>query len=302
MRRRLLVFALLTITLVPSAAFAWNDVGHMTVALLAYRKLAPDVKKNVDRMLAQHPAVQDFRAEKPEGFNDEGAWIFMMASTWPDAIKSVQNKYHDQFDPDDPHASGFHRGVHDPEHFIDLPYVPDDDVDAPKPSGRTIVKAINDAIAALTADSTPNPENAAKLSFLIHFLGDIHQPLHCATRFTADDFPEGDRGGNEFMIRLSDVSGAMVLHTFWDDLVGRTTAHHNPDPEMISARADEVTDEVSGQLDAFKAIVRTPPETWADESFRHAKETAYLNNELNGVSRARFKQVHTAGVPTVQVG
>lgn len=301
MRKSLTVVALVAGTLIPSAAFAWNDVGHMTVALIAYRKLSPEVRQKVDKLLAKHPAFDEFKAEQPDTFTDEGAWVFMMASTWPDAIKSAQNQFHDEFDPNEPGGVGFHSGIHDAEHFIDIPYVPDGDVAAPKPGGRTILKAINDIVSALNDNPEGNRANAAKLSFLIHFLGDVHQPLHCATRFNGD-FPTGDRGGNEFVIRVTPHSSVVVLHTFWDDLIGRAHAHSNPDPELIAMRAKEIIDDLSGQMSQLQAAVKTPPETWADESLKLAKETVYLNNEIKGASRAVLKHAGSASVPVVQPG
>ena len=50
---------------------------------------------------------------------------------------------------------------------------------------------------------------------LIHFVGDIHQPLHCVSRYTKNR-PDGDRGGNEF--KLPDTL-YKNLHLLWDALV-----------------------------------------------------------------------------------
>ena len=60
------------------------------------------------------------------------------------------------------------------------------------------------------------------LRLLIHYLGDIHQPLHCASRVD-DEYPEGDRGGNSFPLR---VSGFRNLHMLWDSVLEELADDH----------------------------------------------------------------------------
>lgn len=52
------------------------------------------------------------------------------------------------------------------------------------------------------------------MRLLIHYVGDLHQPLHCASAVN-DDFPKGDRGGNSFKLPAS-MQGE--LHAFWDSV------------------------------------------------------------------------------------
>ena len=67
-------------------------------------------------------------------------------------------------------------------------------------------------------------DRAEKLSWLIHLVGDIHQPLHCATLVNSIyPAPEGDRGGNEFFVRVSDSGSPRKLHSLWDGLLGTGT-------------------------------------------------------------------------------
>lgn len=54
------------------------------------------------------------------------------------------------------------------------------------------------------------------LRLLIHYVGDIHQPLHAVTRFDQRN-PSGDEGGNHFPI--SDVEGVRNLHMLWDSVL-----------------------------------------------------------------------------------
>jgi len=64
-----------------------------------------------------------------------------------------------------------------------------------------------------------NNEDDAKsyaLRLLIHYLGDIHQPLHASSRVDSR-YPKGDRGGNSF--RVPSIDGASNLHSVWDSVV-----------------------------------------------------------------------------------
>lgn len=54
------------------------------------------------------------------------------------------------------------------------------------------------------------------MRLLIHYVGDIHQPLHTVSRFTKD-FPNGDMGGNLFMLKESE--NVTELHALWDSTI-----------------------------------------------------------------------------------
>jgi hypothetical protein len=54
------------------------------------------------------------------------------------------------------------------------------------------------------------------LRLLIHYVGDIHQPLHTVSRYT-NEHPNGDQGGNLFM--LAEKEGINELHALWDSTI-----------------------------------------------------------------------------------
>jgi len=58
--------------------------------------------------------------------------------------------------------------------------------------------------------------DSLNLRLLIHYVGDIHQPLHAVSRYT-DSFPNGDEGGNLFMIPVN--AEIKELHALWDSVV-----------------------------------------------------------------------------------
>ena len=56
------------------------------------------------------------------------------------------------------------------------------------------------------------------LRLLIHYIGDIHQPLHASSRYTKD-FPKGDEGGNGYMISVNGAQEITNLHALWDSII-----------------------------------------------------------------------------------
>ena len=68
----------------PNAALAWNETGHMTVALIAYRQLSDSQKQKVAEILKAHPHYKlRLNADLPDGVNAD-EWAFLRAATWPD--------------------------------------------------------------------------------------------------------------------------------------------------------------------------------------------------------------------------
>src|SRR5207248_1628427 len=97
-------------------------------------------------------------------------------------------------------------------HYVDFPYEPD----ASKfiePAPPHILWALDRAIATVKDASSSEPQRAEAVAMILHFVGDVHQPLHCV------DW--NDKGGNGFLIYgipFSDLSKKQVpnLHAFWD--------------------------------------------------------------------------------------
>ena len=60
--------------------------------------------------------------------------------------------------------------------------------------------------------------NSFHLRLLIHYIGDIHQPLHSSNRFTSE-YPTGDEGGNDFEIKVRGYPEVTNLHELWDSVI-----------------------------------------------------------------------------------
>lgn len=110
------------------------------------------------------------------------------------------------------------------------------------------------------------------LAWLLHLVGDLHQPLHATLRFNRDE-TGGDAGGNTVKISCAlSCNGASELHAFWDNLLGKTNAAPG---EAIQAARD------LSPADAQQAL-QTNESDWIKESFDLAKKSVYVSPVENG--------------------
>jgi len=279
MKRRSIALGLLLCLLLPVTTMAWNGTGHMTVAYLAYKQLnhtpGHDTRARVDALLKQHPDYSRLSAGIPSNNPNRGLIVFMRAAVWPDKIKQ-DSRFFDENDQESqptPTLPGFpNMKMHKLWHYYDEPFNPDGSPSVPAKSPNAL-ETINWFRQALGNNHvTPNLQ-AYDLSWLIHLVGDVHQPLHCIARFThlhsGADFADGDRGGNEFKIEsfLVPETNAHVnnLHSFWDDLFGVST-----DPQFISSVATTI-----GAPIASDNPNDLNTRHWIDESNELARTFAY---------------------------
>jgi hypothetical protein len=178
----------------PCSAFAWGDDGHKTIALIAERYLEPAVKAKIGAMLAADP-------------DDLTPHDIASAATWADKYRD-SNGRHDHYEQ----TQNWH--------FVDLE-INDPDIKracfgraalplgtlaSDGPANACIVDKIAQFGVELKNPKTDFEERLFALKFLLHFVGDLHQPLH-----TADNH---DRGGNE--VKVSSGSKLLSLHHLWD--------------------------------------------------------------------------------------
>lgn len=104
-------------------------------------------------------------------------------------------------------------------HFIDRPYNADGFLQIPLPHAENGVYALEQAVYTLKSfNYTVAPyETSTMLRYLIHIVGDLHQPLHSMSRYT-EKYPNGDEGGN--LVPINYLYGIDNLHKLWDSAVG----------------------------------------------------------------------------------
>ena len=202
--------AVLLSSIAAASAQAWGPTGHRAVGQIAERHLTPST-------LAETAVLLD------------GAGLAQV-STWADEIRS---------DPAWHHA--------DPWHYINL----DDGQDiatAPRNPAGDILEAIDRFSAILADRSAPRGERGEALRFLVHLVGDVHQPLHAGR---ADD-----RGGNTVVVRW--FGRPSKLHRVWDsDLIDGEQSNFSEWARFLDRAAPETV----------RPIQASGPLDWARESY-----------------------------------
>ena len=243
---------------------AWNDFGHMTMGAIAYEHLRPKVRTNIDTLLKLNPSYPEWVAGIAE--QDKGKVAFMKAATWPDMIKIDMRYTNDGNRPNGPDAGrniGYaDKLMHRYWHFIDIPFSSDGTA-LPTPD---IPNAQTQIVAFRKMLRDPDASDELKsydLVWLIHLVGDVHQPLHAITRFNKKQ-PTGDKGGNDVRVCTTATNCGGKLHRFWDDLLGTSE-----DYQSAMAQAETLTP-VESKLAGI-----SDEAIWIQESFLAAKQTAY---------------------------
>lgn len=235
------IMLMLSTLIFSSHILAWDYAGHRVIGQIAYDQLTPTAKHQIDALTAVM-----FHSPYPSA-------RFLHASTWPDQIKSQTTQYNAW-------------------HFIDLPYVKEG-VKPPVLNTDNVVWAIARAEKILENSSSDNSHRAKYLSFLIHFIGDIHQPLHCTTLYSKQ-FPVGDRGGNLYLI---DSPIAKNLHQFWDEGLG---LFYSP-PHLYAFKYNQVEAIARQWMSQYprtffaKQLQLKSPKQWALESHHIATTFVY---------------------------
>ncbi|HEY1603530.1 MAG TPA: S1/P1 nuclease [Pirellulales bacterium] len=250
-----------------SPAWAWNAAGHMVTGAIAYSTLKasnPDALDKIVAILKQHPEF-DQRWARPlsEVTDDEqGLNLFMLAARWPDDIRREREFTHPKW------------------HYINLPFKPagqPDSVQPPELDPENIRVGFRQNVGVLQSDAS-DAEKAVALCWVLHLVGDAHQPLHTATLYTTE-FPEGDRGGTHFFIRAREGSRPIGLHTIWDDFMLGSSKFRRVHNKAIELRAEYPRDQLQ-ELEPAPTAVNF--EAWLQESFETARMVAYDNGQLAG--------------------
>jgi hypothetical protein len=232
-------------------AHAWGDAGHRISAAIAYARLTPAARSAVDTLLendADTLTAPDFASR----------------ATWADRFR----------DSDRDSGRARYLGTR-LWHFVNI-QLDDADLDAPcrghpplpsgtpasaGPADACVIDKVVQFAAELQDRALPPAERLVALKFLIHFVGDLHQPLHAADRH--------DAGGNLTAVRDASAPGDITnLHAYWDvrlvEALGR-----GPPPQTARVLNRRIG---AAQARAWSA---GQPADWAREAWLKAKTAAY---------------------------
>ena len=233
----------------PTAAFAWGDLGHQIVGIIAYSRLTATAKKNVDALLA---------ADKDE----LTATDFVSRNTWAD-------KYRDS----DRRTTKLRYEATRNWHFVDVelatgdidaacadhPKLPRGTAASAGPANSCVIDKIEQFSAELRDRLVPKTEKIVALKFLLHFIGDLHQPLHASDN--------NDRGGNEVPVLFGPGHTLTNLHFYWDNYVVESLGSDSRATGALLSK--QIGNSSAGRWSTGTTIA------WARESFKQAKSVAY---------------------------
>jgi hypothetical protein len=202
---RCLTAFLLTLALT-GPAFAWNATGHRLIAEIAWQQLSKQSRETITGLLVLHPDYAHW-AQKADAAGMRR--IFAEASTWADEIRhdprfiDLPRQGSDSPATDATHQQARHRDWHYLNYDRD---------------GNIVGGQLDRRIGELTQILRSTAELEQKiwaLPWLLHLIGDIHQPMHVGYA--------ADAGGNGFDIDnpFSQRRPLMNLHRYWDDYPAR---------------------------------------------------------------------------------
>ncbi|WP_242125846.1 S1/P1 nuclease [Sphingobium sp. Sx8-8] len=199
--------------LIATPAKAWGPVGHRITGAIADQNLSGAARAQVRLLLGTEDLAE--------------------ASTWPDDMKS---------DPAD-----FWRRTASPWHYVTVRegdhYRPSD-----APREGDAITAIRRFTATLRDPGAPLEERRTALRFIVHILGDLHQPLHAGGG--------NDRGGND--VKVTFFGAETNLHSVWDSgLIEQRTLSYSEYANWLSRST------TPQQVIDWSA---TGPATWLRES------------------------------------
>jgi hypothetical protein len=248
---------------------AWNSVGHKAVAGLAYDLLDDKARARVDELIRRHPDFAMLAEGGPAPERAKLRYAFMKAAFWPDIVKGDPRFYDDGKRDAVPTETkpGFpDMKQHRDWHYINVPFSTDgtETVAPHETNVLSQIRFIRPLLAARPSPGSPN-DPVYLLPWFLHLVGDVHQPLHCATRFKKDQLnlqtgkPWSDLGGNTV-----NVVGAFNLHAYWDDSLGITDTHQfvNGVVKVMASRG-------------LDAKIGLDPAQWVSEGLELAKSVVY---------------------------
>lgn len=249
--RVLTATATMLLVLASGSAHAWSRPGHMVTAAIAYSELEerPEVLERAIALLEAHPDRGSFEVaiDRTTG-TDRAKRLFYQCARWPDDARGTP------YDHPTWHYAA--RPVVRP----DVPERPEDRIEGQAMEAFALnARVLGDSRAALAS-------RAVALCWVMHLVGDIHQPLHAAQLFSREH-PHGDELGSRQFVREAPTADPITLHWFWDDRVHRSGVQAS-----VEARADALRRVAEGSSNPARAG-EFP--RWAEESYRAAAALAY---------------------------
>lgn len=274
MKNRFLKFILLLTVTIASVSFAsaWDDTGHKLVAYIAWQQMSPTAREKAVKLLLSAPEDSDLSVFYLQDSRSPAAKqreLFLIASTWADIVRDKKFK------------NRFAKYNHGNWHYLDTFWRDANGkvelVNDLKSDDENEVERLFTFDKMLRDNSVSDEDKAVALAWILHLVGDVHQPLHDSGRVT-DLEPKGDQGGNLFLLSPKDATGEdrLNLHWYWDSIIGRNIPRFYDacDSEYIPTIARDIMEKFpyskfQNQMELGKF------EKWQQEGFQIAATKLY---------------------------
>ena len=247
-----------------AGAFAWDHPAHMTTAAIAFMEVErtkPELVDKLELVFMAHPDTSPFWVAAGDSRGKERAKrMFFEGARWADDTKGT---------------------IHDRPtwHTARWPIIAKDappeakaaaEARKGRPAGQAIEALVmNDAM--LSSAETNSAERASALAWLLHLIGDIHQPLHVSDQYSKE-FPAGNGSGTLEYVMDPVNEKPIPLHLLWDSNIYRSTAL-----DAIEQNAQELVEKYPRSAFPELKGLEGPGdfEKWARESYDVAVDFAY---------------------------
>ncbi len=224
--------ALISIGIATPASAYW-EYGHETIGEIAYRNITPETRRAVDALLHQSKLLETPNCK---------AGTIEQAAIWADCIKTLGPRFSYAYD----------------WHYQNVNICKPFDLKGPCKDGNCVSAQIERDVKLLKDKSVPVRERVQALAFLIHFVGDLHQPLHAGDR--------GDLGGNQVLAAYGDYAPEKLnLHSIWDGYLAERAISTPPSPVRVYSAAERAELQLGSVED------------WSHESWQVAHDVAYAS-------------------------
>ncbi|MCW8130987.1 MAG: hypothetical protein KIS92_11610 [Planctomycetota bacterium] len=212
------------------SARAWGPEGHQAIAALAEALLDEGARKALLELLEKDQQLSDFDI-----------------CVWADNVKKDLKNGH--------------------WHYVDIPFEKDDYVpERDGKDGADVIERIAHFTAVLKDKKAEKAERVKALKYLVHFVADLHQPLHCIER-------DHDQGGNKCLVTMPGKTEQSNLHRVWDlDFVSLVLNKAVPAAYGAKLAEDEVSKMEAGARAKLAAGTATD---WALEAHAVGKKDVY---------------------------
>ncbi|MFC7536326.1 S1/P1 nuclease [Sphingomonas sp. GCM10030256] len=229
-----LLAALLCALFAATPAAAYWEYGHETVARIAMDSVKPETRREIQALLRQGRLLDTPTCPVA---------TIEQASVWADCIKPLGDRFSHAF----------------PWHYQNVDICKPFSLKEACKDGNCVSAQVERQARLLADKSVPVRERLSALAFLVHFVGDLAQPMHAGDR--------GDRGGNDVKANYGLIGGRANLHSIWDGYLPERAITTPP----AGARA---------LLDAVPpserpAMAAGSVEDWSRESWQAARDFAY---------------------------